>query len=140
MTSSALRIGLCIGARLHRRAGLVRCRALERARFCPAGPLYGPGFAITIPGMTSETRPAPCGKFGIGARLLRKEDARHLRGRACFVADVPLPGILQVAFVRSPVAHARLTGVTVTDGLKGRWFTPADLPLEPVRSVPNAPA
>ncbi len=49
----------------------------------------------------SDTRPAPCGKFGIGARLLRKEDARHLRGRGCFVADVALPGILEVAFVRS---------------------------------------
>ncbi|MBV8166709.1 MAG: xanthine dehydrogenase family protein molybdopterin-binding subunit, partial [Alphaproteobacteria bacterium] len=90
--------------------------------------------------MAIDTRPAPCGKFGIGARLLRKEDARHLRGRGCFVADVALPGILEVAFVRSPVAHARLTGVTVPDGLKGRVFTAAELALEPVRSVPNVAA
>ena len=46
---------------------------------------------------------------GIGARVLRKEDARHLRGRGQFAADIRLPGMQEVAFVRSPVAHAVIT-------------------------------
>ena len=42
----------------------------------------------------------------IGARSLRNEDARLLTGRALFVDDVRLPGMLHVAFLRSDHAHA----------------------------------
>ncbi len=45
---------------------------------------------------------------GIGASVLRKEDARHLRGRGCFVSDIAMAGLQDVAFLRSPVAHARI--------------------------------
>ena len=45
---------------------------------------------------------------GIGASLLRREDERHLHGRGQFVADIKLPGTMEVAFVRSPHAHARI--------------------------------
>jgi carbon-monoxide dehydrogenase large subunit len=79
-------------------------------------------------------------RSGIGARLLRKEDARHLRGRGCFVADVAVPGTHEVAFARSPHAHARLLGIDVPADKPGRVFTARDLPaLKPVRSVPNVP-
>jgi carbon-monoxide dehydrogenase large subunit len=47
----------------------------------------------------------------VGERVLRNEDARLLRGRALFVDDVQLPGMLHVAFARSIHAHARLRGV-----------------------------
>jgi carbon-monoxide dehydrogenase large subunit len=47
----------------------------------------------------------------IGERVLRNEDARLLTGRALFVDDVQLPGMLHVAFVRSMYAHARIRGV-----------------------------
>lgn len=53
----------------------------------------------------SETLPPT---QGIGARVLRKEDARHLRGRGQFVGDLSMPGLQEVAFLRSPVAHARI--------------------------------
>jgi carbon-monoxide dehydrogenase large subunit len=46
-----------------------------------------------------------------GARVLRNEDARLLTGRAQFVDDVRLDGMLHVAFRRSEYAHARLLGV-----------------------------
>ena len=46
---------------------------------------------------------------GIGARVLRKEDARHLRGRGQFAGDIKIAGMREVAFVRSPVAHALIT-------------------------------
>ena len=51
------------------------------------------------------------GAEGIGARVRRKEDDRHLRGRGRFVGDIALPGLQEVAFLRSPVAHARLLSV-----------------------------
>ncbi len=44
----------------------------------------------------------------------RREDPRLLTGRGSFVADVRLPGMLEAAFVRSPLAHARIRGVDVT--------------------------
>ena len=37
-----------------------------------------------------------------------KEDARFLSGRGRYVADLELPRMLQVAFLRSPHAHARI--------------------------------
>jgi aerobic carbon-monoxide dehydrogenase large subunit len=50
----------------------------------------------------------------IGARIPRNEDARLLTGRAQFVDDVRLNGMLHVAFRRSEYAHARLIGVDVS--------------------------
>jgi len=43
---------------------------------------------------------------GIGARVLRKEDERHLHGKGLFVGDMTMAGLQEVAFLRSPVAHA----------------------------------
>ncbi len=43
----------------------------------------------------------------------RREDARLLTGQGSFVADVRLPGMVEAAFVRSPLAHARIRGVGV---------------------------
>lgn len=45
---------------------------------------------------------------GVGARVERKEDARHLHGRGRFVADMAMPELSEVAFLRSPLAHARI--------------------------------
>jgi aerobic carbon-monoxide dehydrogenase large subunit len=50
----------------------------------------------------------------IGARVPRNEDARLLTGRAQFVDDVHLNGMLHVAFRRSEYAHARLIDVDVS--------------------------
>jgi carbon-monoxide dehydrogenase large subunit len=76
---------------------------------------------------------------GIGASLLRKEDERHLHGRGEFVPDIRLPGIQEVAFLRSPHAHARIRSITVPSEAKGRVFTAADLPrLQPIRVVTQA--
>jgi carbon-monoxide dehydrogenase large subunit len=49
----------------------------------------------------------------LSARIPRNEDARLLTGRALFVDDVHLPGMLHVAFVRSEYAHGRLKRVDV---------------------------
>jgi carbon-monoxide dehydrogenase large subunit len=41
-------------------------------------------------------------------RMLRKEDGRLVRGLGRFTDDVRLPGMLHLAILRSPVAHARI--------------------------------
>jgi carbon-monoxide dehydrogenase large subunit len=50
---------------------------------------------------------------GIGARIPRKEDARHLAGQGNFVGDMAMPGLCEVAFLRSPLAHARIVSASV---------------------------
>jgi len=63
----------------------------------------------------------------IGARLLRKEDARYLLGAGMFIADIRMPGLHDVAFVRSQMAHARMRPVVKPAGAQARVFTLADL-------------
>ena len=76
---------------------------------------------------------------GIGASLLRKEDERHLHGRGEFVSDIKLPGMMDVAFVRSPHAHARIRSISVPPEARGRVFTAADLPrIKPIRITVHA--
>jgi carbon-monoxide dehydrogenase large subunit len=57
---------------------------------------------------------------GIGARVPRKEDVRHLAGKGNFVGDMVMPGLQEVAFLRSPLAHARITGADIPQELAGR--------------------
>src|SRR5438477_8077626 len=65
---------------------------------------------------------------GVGARVPRKEDARHLHGRGQFVPDMILPGQREVAFFRSPLAHARLRAVRKPPGSEGRIYLRGDMP------------
>ena len=77
---------------------------------------------------------------GIGARVLRKEDDRLLRGRGQFVADLRLAGMKDVAFVRSPLAHATIRGVDVPAGYRESVFTADDLAgVKPIRAVSGLP-
>lgn len=50
----------------------------------------------------------------VGESHPRLEDEVLLTGSATFVDDFNLPGMLHASFVRSPVAHARITSVDVT--------------------------
>jgi carbon-monoxide dehydrogenase large subunit len=63
----------------------------------------------------------------IGASLLRKEDARHLLGHGMFIADIRMPGVQDVAFVRSQMAHATVRQVNKPEGQAANVFTLADL-------------
>ncbi|HLU18632.1 MAG TPA: xanthine dehydrogenase family protein molybdopterin-binding subunit [Pusillimonas sp.] len=62
-------------------------------------------------------------KQGVGKRVLRKEDDRYMRGRGKYVADIRMAGMQDVAFVRSPVAHARLNAVHAPEGYEDQVFT-----------------
>lgn len=67
----------------------------------------------------------------IGNELPRDRAKRLLAGRGTYVDDVVIPRTLHLAFVRSPFAHARISGIDTTQasqasGVK-RILTAADL-------------
>jgi carbon-monoxide dehydrogenase large subunit len=77
----------------------------------------------------------------VGARTKRKEDPRLIRGMSTYVDDVKLHGMLHVAIVRSPHAHAQLKGIDAAAALKlpgvVAVFTAQDV-QDKVGSVPCA--
>jgi carbon-monoxide dehydrogenase large subunit len=91
------------------------------------------------PPSAGDPIPAGAGQ-GVGARLMRKEDDRLMRGRGQFVADIRLAGLQDVAFVRSPLAHARIRCVDVPERHRAAVFTAADLlGVKPIRAVSGLP-
>jgi carbon-monoxide dehydrogenase large subunit len=77
----------------------------------------------------------------IGASLLRKEDARHLLGHGMFIADVRMPGMQDIAFVRSQMAHAAIRQVTKPEADAGSVFTLDDIsPLHILEAGPELAA
>lgn len=83
---------------------------------------------------------APAHAQGIGERVPRKEDQRLLLGRGQFVGDIRMPDTLEVAFVRSPVAHARIAGIRKPDGLDALVFTMEDLVgVKPILAASGLP-
>ena len=62
-----------------------------------------------------ETTPTEGGPFG--QSIPRREDPRLLRGRGRYIANVRYDGQLAVAFVRSPVAHARIVNIDISAAL-----------------------
>lgn len=76
----------------------------------------------------------------IGQPLLRSEDDRLLRGGGAFIADVRLPGMLHLAVVRSPHAHAAIERIDASEALAmpgvAAVLTAADLEgIGPLESV-----
>ncbi len=55
---------------------------------------------------------------GIGHSLRRKEDDRFIRGKGNYLDDISLPGMLHMAILRSPVAHARIRSIDSSAALK----------------------
>ncbi len=59
------------------------------------------------------------GTFGagslVGVPVRRVEDPTLLRGEGTYIDNLDLPGALHLAFVRSPMAHAELTGVDASE-------------------------
>ena len=54
----------------------------------------------------------------IGQSIKRKEDARFLRGKGNYLDDIELPGMLHMAILRSPHAHARIKSVDTAEASK----------------------
>jgi carbon-monoxide dehydrogenase large subunit len=62
---------------------------------------------------TVEERPAP----EIGQARLRKEDAHLITGRTTWTDNMTLPGMLHLAILRSPMAHATLTSIDTSEAV-----------------------
>lgn len=71
----------------------------------------------------------------LGNAVRRVEDPDLLRGRGTFVDDLRPEGVLFASFVRTPVAHASVTNVDVTEAAHAPGvvavLTAADLDLDP---------
>ncbi|WP_046471545.1 xanthine dehydrogenase family protein molybdopterin-binding subunit [Allosalinactinospora lopnorensis] len=63
---------------------------------------------------TAEAGPTP----QVGAARSRKEDARLITGRTMWTENITLPGMLHLAILRSPMAHARITHLDVGPALE----------------------
>jgi carbon-monoxide dehydrogenase large subunit len=67
----------------------------------------------------------------IGKDIARLEDRRFVTGSGSYVADIRLPGMVDVAFVRSIRAHGRITRVDASEALAAEGvvtvLTAADL-------------
>src|SRR5229473_4786365 len=60
--------------------------------------------------MTDTTQSTPY----VGQSLRRREDIKFVTGNGHYVDDIKLPGMLYLAILRSPHAHARITGIELT--------------------------
>lgn len=78
--------------------------------------------------------------MGIGAPVRRVEDRRFLEGKGQYLADLDIPGTVDLAFLRSPVAHARLKGVEIPEQYRGQVFLARDIDfVKPIVAVGKAP-
>ncbi len=85
---------------------------------------------------TTEDRPAVA-EPEIGQPRKRKEDAHLITGRTTWTDNLTLPGMVHLAILRSPMAHARITSIDVSAALSrpgvlaafsGRDFAGAGIP------------
>lgn len=86
-----------------------------------------------------------------GQSLQRNEDAWLLSGKAEFIDDIELPGLLHVAFLRSDYAHARIKSIDVSAALQrpgvvavytakdfGEYVKPGPLQVPPPSAIPGS--
>ena len=66
--------------------------------------------------MTADMQAPPVTE--LGRARPRKEDARLVTGKTNWTDNIVLPGLLHVAYVRSPFAHARINRVDVSGALR----------------------
>ena len=80
-------------------------------------------------------------RSAVGGLVTRREDPRLVTGAGLYTDDVQPAGCLHAVFVRSPHAHARITGFDVTDALKMPGvvgiFQESDLELSSETSRPR---
>ncbi|QRP49247.1 xanthine dehydrogenase family protein molybdopterin-binding subunit [Amycolatopsis sp. FDAARGOS 1241] len=79
----------------------------------------------------------------VGTRVVRVEDEKLITSGGTYVDDLreaALTGALHAVFVRSPIAHARITGIDVEEAKQAPGvvavFTAADLDLAPHEAGP----
>jgi carbon-monoxide dehydrogenase large subunit len=72
----------------------------------------------------------------LGAPIKRREDRRFITGRGRYLDDIKLPGMVHLAILRSPYAHANIRSVdtSAARAMAGvlAVFTGADIPYNPL--------
>jgi carbon-monoxide dehydrogenase large subunit len=72
----------------------------------------------------------------LGAPIKRREDRRFITGRGRYLDDIKLPGMVHLAILRSPYAHANINGVDTSAAktMPGvlAVFTGGDIPYNPL--------
>src|SRR5215204_581459 len=53
----------------------------------------------------------------VGQPIKRREDPRLITGAGQFIDDLRLPGLLHIALVRSPFAHAKIKSIDLSPAL-----------------------
>ena len=82
--------------------------------------------------------PKLCGRRGVAQRGRRT--SASCAGRASYVADLRFADLLDVAFLRSPLAHARIRGVTKPTGAEAASSPPTIWPAsQPIRAPSALP-
>jgi carbon-monoxide dehydrogenase large subunit len=66
---------------------------------------------------TVEKVEAPPRTRLLGQSLRRVEDGRYVTGQAAYVGNIQLPGMLHIAFTRSPVAHGAVGDIDLSEAL-----------------------
>jgi len=75
----------------------------------------------------------------VGRSISRREDKRLLTGRGQFIADLKLPQMLHAAFVRSPLAHARIKAIHLSRAAASPGIIYALSGPELARQLPPVP-
>src|SRR5881394_3153852 len=60
----------------------------------------------------------PDGAPEVGRKRLRKEDAKLVTGQTNWTDNIQFPGMVHLALVRSPMAHAKIRRVDVSPALQ----------------------
>jgi carbon-monoxide dehydrogenase large subunit len=80
-------------------------------------------------------------KFGVGQRVVRKEDARLLTGGGRYTDDINLPGQAYACLARSFVSHGAIRNIDVSAAQKAPGvlgvYTAKDLEAEGIQGIPN---
>jgi len=80
----------------------------------------------------------------VGAKIHRREDPRLITGHGHYIDDFVRQGTAHAAFARSPVAHARIKSIDVTDASKAPGvvgvYTARDFKGQLAGTHPAAPA
>src|SRR5438067_1249431 len=80
----------------------------------------------------------------VGAKVHRREDPRLITGHGHFIDDFTRTGAAYATFVRSPLAHARIKSIDVTDAAKAPGvvgvYTARDFKGQLAGTHPAAPA
>ena len=80
-------------------------------------------------------------KTGIGQRVRRLEDPRLVHGKSRYVGDIKVAGMRDVAFLRSPLAHALIKGVNKPSGYENQVICAEDLNgVSPIRAESTLPS